>query len=99
MQVSKSRWIITCHTCCYSNTIIQLGCVTHLYVAGSLPASWAKLSHMRELRLSNNMLTGAVPTAWRAGMQNLSLDLTGNQQMCGKMPTNWDLQVCKHVVT
>ncbi|WIA30908.1 hypothetical protein OEZ86_000960 [Tetradesmus obliquus] len=64
-------------------------------IQGSLPASWAKLSQMRELRLSNNMLTGAVPTAWRAGMQNLSLDLTGNQQMCGKMPTNWDLQASR----
>jgi hypothetical protein len=51
---------------------------------------------MRELRLSNNMLTGAVPTAWPSRMQNLSLDLTGNQQMCGNLqgvPTDWDIQV------
>jgi hypothetical protein len=52
---------------------------------------------MRELRLSNNMLTGAVPTAWPSSMRNLRLDLTGNQQMCGdlrQMPNSWDLQVC-----
>jgi hypothetical protein len=54
------------------------------------------LTQMRELRLSNNLLTGAVPTAWPTRMQNLSLDLTGNQQMCGNLqgvPTDWEIQV------
>lgn len=75
---------------CIADTVCTGPCCV-----GSLPATWAKLTRMQELGLSNNMLTGAVPIGWS---HNLSfLDLSGNQQMCGQLhglPANMTLQVC-----
>lgn len=53
---------------------------------GTLPASWAKLTSVKELGLSSNLLTGSVPEDWPKQLNNLKvLDLSGNQQMCGQL--------------
>lgn len=48
-----------------------------------LPGSWGSLQHLRQLDLSNNQLTGAIPPSW-SGMTALQeLSIQNNCGLCG----------------
>lgn len=70
--------------CCMQVVDLANAPQTPLVCAGQLPASWSKMSQLREMSLSSNALTGTVP----ARLAALSfLDLSRNQLLCGSPPS------------
>ncbi|KPI87399.1 putative GP46-like surface antigen [Leptomonas seymouri] len=57
-------------------------------VAGTLPASWGRLTRLQTLRLQGNAISGTLPSAW-SGMASLrNLDVSGNP-LSGSVPVSW----------
>eukprot|EP00884_Botryococcus_braunii_P019768 jgi/Botrbrau1/6475/Bobra.0034s0049.1 len=55
---------------------------------GTLPASWANMSQLSYLYLSNNNLTGTLPASW-ANMSQLSSLYLSNNNLTGTLPASW----------
>jgi len=53
--------------------------------AGSIPEKWGKLTQVKEISLSMNLLVGSVPSPLISNPSLTYLDLSGNQQMCGEL--------------
>ncbi|KAF8059378.1 HISN7 [Scenedesmus sp. PABB004] len=59
------------------------------HIGGTLPASWGALTVLQSLDLHGQVLTGSLPSAWGAGMANLTtLDLSSNS-LSGAVPEAW----------
>ncbi|KPI82427.1 surface antigen-like protein [Leptomonas seymouri] len=57
-------------------------------VAGTLPASWGRLTRLRTVRVQDNAISGTLPSAW-SGMSSLhSLNVSGNA-LSGSVPASW----------
>ncbi|KAK7199218.1 Leucine rich repeat N-terminal domain containing protein [Novymonas esmeraldas] len=57
-------------------------------VSGSLPASWSRLTQLREVTLAGNALTGPLPVSWSSLAALTSLNL-GNNELTGPLPAQW----------
>ncbi|KAK7199491.1 Leucine rich repeat N-terminal domain/Leucine rich repeat/Leucine Rich repeat [Novymonas esmeraldas] len=57
-------------------------------VSGPLPASWSRLTQLREVTLAGNALTGPLPAEWSSLAALKSLDLDANQ-LSGSLPATW----------
>ncbi|KAL4436772.1 hypothetical protein ABPG75_003911 [Micractinium tetrahymenae] len=75
--------------------------ITNQSLSGQLPDAYGQsgaLPVLEQLNLSNNKLTGAIPASWRATNGSLpslkSLDLQGNDGLCGPVPAPLQGLVC-----
>ncbi|KAK7199294.1 Leucine rich repeat protein [Novymonas esmeraldas] len=57
-------------------------------VSGQLPASWGRLTQLREVTLAGNALTGPLPAEWGSMWQLRKLSL-GNNELTGPLPAEW----------
>ncbi|KAK7199292.1 Leucine rich repeat N-terminal domain/Leucine rich repeat/Leucine Rich Repeat [Novymonas esmeraldas] len=57
-------------------------------LSGTLPASWGRLTRLREVQLGQSALTGPLPTAWGSltGLRKLNL---GGNALSGTLPAEW----------
>ncbi|KAK7199564.1 Leucine rich repeat/Leucine Rich Repeat [Novymonas esmeraldas] len=57
-------------------------------LSGTLPASWGRLSQLRELQLGQNALSRPLPAAWGSltGLRKLNL---GGNGLSGTLPAEW----------
>jgi hypothetical protein len=59
-----------------------------LCLPGTLPASWANLTRLREVYLAQNSLEGPLPPSWGALSKLLAVDLFQNR-LSGAPPGTW----------
>ncbi|KPA73256.1 putative GP46-like surface antigen [Leptomonas pyrrhocoris] len=57
-------------------------------VTGALPASWGRLTTLRELVLNGNALTGSLPANWSTMTKLYTLNLAANV-LSGTLPVEW----------
>ena len=56
--------------------------------AGTLPASWANNTSLRNLNLSSNNFTGSLPQQWASLSQLRTLNASHNS-LSGTIPSSW----------
>ncbi|KAK7199426.1 Leucine rich repeat/Leucine Rich Repeat/Leucine Rich repeat [Novymonas esmeraldas] len=57
-------------------------------VSGSLPASWGRLTRLKNMNLTGNALTGPLPADWRSLIALRTVNL-GNNALSGTLPAEW----------
>lgn len=55
-----------------------------------MPESWSRLTNLRQLRLTNSVISGSLPSAWGTGMTQIEqLHIVGMDLLSGSWPGGW----------